>query len=101
MRAPLLWRGSCHDGALLRPGVLYRLWWSGDVQAQYRLLFETDCPYMAPEPIRGLECEPAMIGLTARALINDRVDRTGESAQVIAQAAWDNAQRLFADRPAV
>ena len=66
-----------------------------------RLLFETDCPYMAPEPIRGLECEPAMIGLTARALINDRVDRTGESAQVIAQAAWDNAQRLFADRPAV
>ena len=53
---------------------------------------------MAPEPIRGLECEPAMIGLTARALINDRVDRTGESAQVIAQAAWDNAQRLFVDR---
>ena len=66
-----------------------------------RLLIETDCPYMAPEPIRGLECEPAMIGLTARALINNRVDRTGESAQVIAQAAWDNAQRLFADRPAV
>lgn len=66
-----------------------------------RLLFETDCPYMAPEPIRGLECEPAMIGLTARTLINDRVDRTGESAQVIAQAAWDNAQRLFVDRPDV
>lgn len=42
-----------------------------------RILFETDCPYMAPEPIRGLECEPAMISITANALINDRVDRTG------------------------
>ena len=31
-----------------------------------RILFETDCPYMAPEPIRGLECEPAMISITAR-----------------------------------
>ncbi len=60
-----------------------------------RILFETDCPYMAPEPIRGLECEPAMIGITARALINDRVDRTGESAAAIANAAWENAQALF------
>ncbi len=60
-----------------------------------RILFETDCPYMAPEPIRGLECEPAMIGITANALINDRVDRTGESAEEIARAAWENARRLF------
>ena len=60
-----------------------------------RILFETDCPYMAPEPIRGLECEPAMISITANTLINDRVDRTGEDAQAIAQAAWDNARRLF------
>ncbi|MFR9006451.1 MAG: TatD family hydrolase [Collinsella aerofaciens] len=34
-----------------------------------RLLLETDCPYMAPEPIRGLECEPAMIAQTADVLI--------------------------------
>ena len=60
-----------------------------------RILFETDCPYMAPEPIRGLECEPAMIGITAGALINDRVDRTGESAEAIACAAWENARALF------
>ena len=32
-----------------------------------RLLFETDCPYMAPEPIRGLECEPAMMPTTVTA----------------------------------
>lgn len=62
-----------------------------------RILFETDCPYMAPEPIRGLECEPAMIGITARALINDRVDRTGEDAAAIARAAWENASQLFFD----
>ena len=60
-----------------------------------RILFETDCPYMAPEPIRGLECEPAMISITANALVNDRVDRTGEDAETIAQAAWENACKLF------
>lgn len=60
-----------------------------------RILFETDCPYMAPEPIRGLECEPAMIGITAQALICDRVDRTGEDATAIARASWENAERLF------
>ncbi len=60
-----------------------------------RILFETDCPYMAPEPIRGLECEPAMASLTANTLINDRVDRTGEAAETIARAAWENSLRLF------
>lgn len=60
-----------------------------------RILFETDCPYMAPEPIRGLECEPAMISLTVNSLVNDRVDRRGEDARTIAQAAWDNARSLF------
>ena len=60
-----------------------------------RILFETDCPYMAPEPIRGLECEPAMISITANALVNDRVDRTGEDAETIVQAAWENACKLF------
>lgn len=60
-----------------------------------RILFETDCPYMAPEPIRGLECEPAMISITANALVNDRVDRTGEDAEAIARATWENACKLF------
>ena len=60
-----------------------------------RILFETDCPYMAPEPLRGLECEPAMIAFTVDALTRDRASRTGEDQQIIAQAAWDNAARLF------
>ncbi len=60
-----------------------------------RLLFETDCPYMAPEPIRGLECEPAMICQTAHLLAADRVGRTGEPAEAILRAAWENSCRLF------
>lgn len=60
-----------------------------------RILFETDCPYMAPEPIRGLECEPAMAAITINTLVNDRVDRTGEDAETIERAAWENSCRLF------
>ena len=30
-----------------------------------RLLFETDCPYMAPEPLRGRRCDSSMICYTA------------------------------------
>ena len=60
-----------------------------------RILFETDCPYMAPDPLRGLECEPAMIAFTVDALTRDRAKRTGEEAQAIVQAAWDNATQVF------
>lgn len=60
-----------------------------------RLILETDCPYMAPEPIRGLECEPAMIAQTADVLIYDRADRTGELPEDIAQAIWRTSTALF------
>lgn len=63
-----------------------------------RLLFETDCPYMAPEPLRGLECEPAMIAWTAAALTGDRSSRTGENPEDIAYAVWRNATKLFGRR---
>ncbi len=36
-----------------------------------------------------------MISITANALVNDRVDRTDEDAEAIAQAAWENACKLF------
>ena len=60
-----------------------------------RVLFETDCPYMAPEPIRGLECEPAMICQTATLLAADRAERTGERVEDILRAAWDASRLLF------
>ena len=60
-----------------------------------RALFETDCPYMAPEPLRGLECEPAMIAQTAHVLACDRASRTGEVPQDIARAIWNTSCALF------
>lgn len=60
-----------------------------------RILFETDCPYMAPVPLRGTECEPAMVAFTADALARDRAARTGEDPAAIQRAAWENAVRLF------
>ena len=60
-----------------------------------RILFETDCPYMAPEPLRGIECEPALIAFTATALAQDRSERTGEEPAAIMRAAWENATALF------
>ena len=60
-----------------------------------RLLLETDCPYMAPEPIRGVECEPAMIAITATALAQDRAARTGEEPVEVLAAAWTNAQGIL------
>ena len=60
-----------------------------------RLLLETDCPYMAPEPIRGLECEPAMIAQTADVLVYDRADRTGELPEDIARGIWNTSNALF------
>ena len=60
-----------------------------------RLLFETDCPYMAPDPLRGLECEPAMMVQTVDALVHDRARRTGEQAEDIVRAAWNTSISLF------
>lgn len=60
-----------------------------------RLLFETDCPYMAPEPVRGLQCEPAMIAWTVDALCLARADVTGEIPEDIALAAWNNAVNML------
>ncbi|MDY2777434.1 MAG: TatD family hydrolase [Collinsella sp.] len=60
-----------------------------------QLIFETDCPYMAPEPLRGVECEPAMITWTVDALLRDRAERTGEDPIDIARAAWCTSTRLF------
>lgn len=60
-----------------------------------RLLLETDCPYMAPEPVRGVECEPALVAQTADMLIYDRADRTGELPVHIAEAVWETSNALF------
>ncbi len=56
-----------------------------------RLMVETDCPYMAPVPLRGQRCEPAFVAHTARALAALR----GEDEAALAAATARNAAALF------
>lgn len=56
-----------------------------------RILTETDCPFMAPEPFRGRTNEPAFTVFTAAALAGAR----GESLPEFAAAAWESALGLL------
>ncbi len=56
-----------------------------------RLLVETDCPFLAPEPCRGRSNEPAWVVLTATALAEAR----GEDVTDLAQALYLNAHCVF------
>jgi len=56
-----------------------------------RLLVETDCPYLTPEPHRGRRNEPAYVRYVARAIAAAR----GTSEQAVAQVTTDSACRLF------
>ena len=56
-----------------------------------RLLIETDCPYMAPEPYRGKRCDSSMLPRVAERLAEIR----GTTAQEIAASTCRNAKRLF------
>lgn len=57
-----------------------------------RLLLETDCPYLSPEPYRGKVNEPALLGFTAREIARLR----GEDLHVLWQRCGDNVRRFFA-----
>jgi TatD DNase family protein len=56
-----------------------------------RLLLETDCPYLAPEPYRGRRNEPAFVVRTAREVARIR----GLSVQDVVTATTANAVQLF------
>lgn len=56
-----------------------------------RLLLETDCPYMAPEPFRGKTCDSSMICFTAR----KAAELKGMEAAELLKHTRENAQRLF------
>ena len=57
----------------------------------YRLLLETDCPYMAPEPYRGKRCDSTMMIRTAEKLAQLR----DMAVEEIARVTWENGCRLF------
>ncbi|MCX7824357.1 MAG: TatD family hydrolase [Verrucomicrobiae bacterium] len=57
-----------------------------------RVMVETDCPYMSPEPRRDARrCEPAFVTHTAAALAAAR----GVPLEEIARQTTENAMRLF------
>ena len=56
-----------------------------------RLLVETDCPYLAPVPMRGKRNEPAYVAHTATSVAQLR----GLDPAVFAAATSDNSRRLF------
>ena len=57
-----------------------------------RLLAETDSPYLAPQPVRGRQNEPAYVVHTLATLADVR----GEDATVLEERIEANAARLFA-----
>lgn len=59
------------------------------------LICETDSPYMAPMPLRGMECEPAMVALSAALLADVREDAGVASRADTYADLWANARRLF------
>ena len=57
-----------------------------------RILSETDCPYLTPEPLRGrFPNEPKHITHTVKNLALLR----GEDEEILKKRIWENAERLF------
>jgi len=56
-----------------------------------RLLVETDCPYLAPEPMRGRRNEPSFVAHTARRIAELR----GMNPEELAEATTQNAKRFY------
>lgn len=58
---------------------------------EHSILLETDCPFLAPEPLRGKDNEPAYIVHTAKRVAEVREVSLGH----IAKVTTENAKRLF------
>ncbi len=56
-----------------------------------RLVLETDCPYLPPQPVRGQRNEPASLLHTAR----EAARLLGMSLDVLGRLTSENARRLF------
>ena len=56
-----------------------------------RMLIETDCPYMAPEPFRGRRNDPSLVPYVAAKIAALR----GLSSEQVGAATSENARRLF------
>jgi len=59
--------------------------------ARDRILLETDCPYLTPEPLRGRDNEPANLRIIAESAAQAR----GEDLETVAAVTTENAKRVF------
>ena len=62
------------------------------------IVTETDAPYMAPEPLRGVPCEPAMVAQSCRFVADLRAAALGEDPADFYAASYARTVALF-DRP--
>ncbi len=62
---------------------------------QELLLSETDFPFMAPVPLRGMPCECAMVSWNAACIAEVRHEALGESHEQTYKALYNNACKLF------
>lgn len=61
-----------------------------------KLVTETDCPFMAPVPIRGTVCEPASVVFTAQLLADIKsTGEQGEEKVELLKAFYGNARSFF------
>ena len=56
-----------------------------------RLLLETDCPYMAPEPMRGSRCDSSMIAYTAA----KAAEIKGITVEELLDITCENGRRVY------
>lgn len=56
-----------------------------------KILLETDCPYMAPVPLRGTRCSSDMIAYSAQAIASIK----NIDVQMLVDTATENTKRLF------
>jgi TatD DNase family protein len=57
----------------------------------WKLMVETDCPYLAPVPFRGKRCEPAHTRIVAEAVATAR----GIPHEEVAEATTETAEKFF------
>ena len=60
-----------------------------------RLLFETDAPFMTPEPMRGTACTPAHVIFTAAALAEICGKEPGAQRKEFLQTVYNNTLNFF------
>ena len=80
---------STHAGSRCENGASVR-----EVAAQvplWKVMVETDCPYLAPVPFRGKRCEPAYTRLVAESIAAAR----GVPLQEVAEATTETAEKFF------